>query len=104
MSKTIPLTLENVKTALTGLEPGRGGYGSDFEFEEYEGCIEVKLLAEWLPRYREPTRYIVAMEGNLSDKESIMVTWRFSAEPTGQNSELETDTLEVFADSLADSD
>jgi len=47
------VTVEQVKALLDGNEPGRGDYGSEFEYEQREDKVLVTFLAEWRPRYEK---------------------------------------------------
>lgn len=63
-------TLQQVKDVFEGQEPGRGGYGSKFTFEEHKDGVVVTLLADWAPRYSEPKVLVTTLTDG-------QVTFRF---------------------------
>lgn len=87
-------TVKEVQAVFEGLEPSRGGYDSEFKFTQHDDCVEVNLLAEWKARYREPTVYVTAVNGD-------QVTYRYDEEP---GDDVETESAEQVAEDLADTD
>ena len=45
---------DDILNLFDGLEPSRGGYGSEWECEVSSNGIRLKLIAEWLPRFQTP--------------------------------------------------
>lgn len=86
--------MNEVKEAFAGKEPNRGGYGSVFNFREYEGGTVVELEAQWAPRHNTPAALVTKVEG-----ENVTFQFMHYGKPDG---DVRTRTAEDLADWLAE--